>query len=188
MGSLAPLKYTELKDETLYSQLYVPVACTCGLMMPFLLMECLQRLPKAKATMCSNSQFHGPGYVGAGGHLTCVGTSCPERCARNLVGALVPWNWRAATGPECTAKPDETETEETEEEEEEEEEIIDLTQQETEERLFPSPSPKRLKSGFWSPILRPCPPARTGFSGFWPEIGKNRKNIGFGLPRKIGKN
>ena len=36
--------------------------------------------------------------------------------------------------------------------------------------------------------LRPCPPARTGFSGLRPEIGKNWKKIGFGLPHKIGKN
>ena len=36
--------------------------------------------------------------------------------------------------------------------------------------------------------LRPRPPARTGFSGLWPEIGKNRKYTGFGLPQKIGKN
>ena len=34
------------------------------------------------------------------------------------------------------------------------------------------------------PELGPCPPARTGFSGLQPEIGKNRKNIGFGLPQK----
>ena len=46
-------------------------------------------------------------------------------------------------------------------------------------------------SSFWPEILNhdlelgPCPPAGTGFSGLRPELGKNRKNIGFGLPQKI---
>ena len=39
-----------------------------------------------------------------------------------------------------------------------------------------------------SQALRPCPPPRTGFSGLRPEMGKKRKNIGFGLYQKIGKN